>query len=94
MKKVLWMLSFITLIHVSCFAALPPLWQGVEELKVILADKGLAKHLDSGDVIVAIKKTEKGWTIVTNKKRVTALVTYETAERPGPQPFKVKFVEG
>jgi hypothetical protein len=93
MKKVLLSVFLLTLFQCHAFAALPPLWQGVQELKVILADKRLGNYLDAGDVITAIKKNEKGWIIITNKKRVTAEVSYESSSKPGPVQFSVKFKE-
>ena len=94
MKKILGGLLLFIAIQGQSFAALPPLWQGVEELKVILADKRLGDYLDAGDVITAIKKTEEGWIIITNKKRVTVNLTYEKSSKPGPVQFRISFFEG
>lgn len=91
MKKTLLGVLLLTLVQGHSFAVLPPLWQGVDELKVILNDKSLGNYLDSGDAISSIKKTEKGWVIVTNKKRVTAEVTYENVTKPGPATFSIKY---
>ena len=91
MKKFLITLLLFTAIQGQTFAILPPLWQGVQELKVILADKQLGDYLDAGDAISAVKKTEDGWIIVTNKKRVAVHITYEPASKPGPVQFRISF---
>lgn len=94
MKKILASFLFFIAVQAQSFAALPPLWQGVQELKVILADKRLGDYLDAGDVITSIKKTEEGWVIITNKKRVTVNLTYEKSSKPGPVQFRISFLEG
>ena len=52
-------------ISTSCFAILPPAWEGVRELKAILDDKQLSQYLESGDVIEKIEHLESGWQIMT-----------------------------
>lgn len=72
-------------------AALPPLWQNVAELKSILSDKKLGDYLDSGEAIIVIKKTEKGWLFVTNHHELPVHVIYKDAKMPGPAEFDIKF---
>lgn len=92
MKKIFFGLILLIAIQGQSFAVLPPLWQGVQELKTILNDKRLGEYLDSGDVITSIKKTDDGWVIITNKKNVAVQVSYEHSPRPGPVPFSLKFM--
>lgn len=94
MKKILFGAILFTSIQTSIFAALPPLWQNVQELKIILNDKRLGDFLNSGDVIQSVKKTDDGWIIVTNHKRLNVKVQYENSQNPGPVQFRISFQEG
>jgi hypothetical protein len=78
-------------INGSVTAALPPLWQNVAELKAIFADKNLGDHLDSGDAIIVIKKTEKGWLFVTNHHELPVHVINKDSTTPGPVQFDIEY---
>ena len=85
-----WLFLFCILFG-SVNAALPPLWQNVAELKAIFNDDKLGSHLESGDAIMDIKKTENGWLIVTNHRAVPVIVKYKEATMPGPAQFDIEF---
>ncbi len=72
-------------------AALPPLWQNVAELKSILSDEHLGSHLESGESIILIKKTEKGWLIITNHHELPVHIKYKEATMPGPAQYDIEF---
>ena len=72
---------------------LPPLYQGVKELQSILSSPELGQKLESGDVIEKIKKTEQGYTIVTNKRELSIEVEYQKTGKIGPAPYVLKFGE-
>lgn len=75
----------------SVYAALPPLWQNVAELKSILSDEHLGSHLESGEVILEIKKIDQGWLIITNHQELPIHITYKESKMPGPAQFNVEF---
>jgi hypothetical protein len=72
-------------------AALPPLYQGMKEIKAIFDDPDLLKYLTSADVIQDISKTEKGYLIKTNKQQLSVKVIYEASNVPGPVKFHLTF---
>jgi hypothetical protein len=75
----------------SLCAALPPLWQNVAELKSILSDEHLGSHLESGEAILDIKKTDQGWLIITNHHELPVHITYKESQMPGPAKFNIEF---
>ena len=75
----------------SLYATLPPLWQNVAELKSILSDEHLGSHLESGEVILDIKKTDQGWMIITNHHELPIHIVYKESKMPGPAQFNVEF---
>lgn len=79
------------LLSATCYAILPPAWEGVREIKAILDDSELANYLESGDAIQAIEKTETGWAIQTNHSKIDVEVTVLPQDMPGPQKFDLKF---
>lgn len=87
MKKIL---AFLALSS-SCYAVLPPAWEGVREIKMILEDKELKDYLESGDVIDSISKTDKGWAIRTNHGTIEIEVQRLPQNTPGPAQFELKF---
>lgn len=91
MKKLLALCGASLAVSTSLFAALPPLYQGIEELKTILADEKLGQLLQSGEVIEDISKNNDGYLITTNRHRLQAQVVYEPAARPGPAQFHIVF---
>lgn len=89
MKK---QLFFLCLLAVqTATAALPPLWQSVNEIKTILDDPRFGTELESGELILKIKKTDEGWLIVTNRHRLYVKVIEQPQTRPGPAKFTLEF---
>lgn len=92
MKKYLFFFfSFIAVQTVS--AALPPLWQSVNEIKAILDDPELGVKLASGEMILKIKRSEEGWSIVTSRHYLAVRVIPQPQTMPGPAKFKLEFEE-
>ena len=91
MKKITVAVLTLLLAHTSLSAALPPAWQHVAEVKAILNDPQLKYLLTSGDLIQEIKKSEDGWTIITNHHELHARVVYKQQSMPGPAKFIIEF---
>lgn len=77
----------------SANAALPPLWQGVNEVKAILEDQQLSNALPSGDVLIKIVKKPDGYLLITNKRKVLVKIIPQESAMPGPTKFKLEFGE-
>lgn len=91
MKKLLTLSVLGVMVSSNAFAVLPPLWQGVNEIKAILEDQHLSNALPSGDVILKIIKIHDGYMIITNKRKAFIKVNYEPNQQPGPAKFKIEF---
>ena len=91
MKKLLTLFLLGAMVSGNAFAALPPLWQGVNEIKAILEDQQLSNVIPSGDVILKIIKIRDGYLVVTNKRKAFVKVNYEQNQQPGPVKFKIEF---
>lgn len=72
-------------------ALLPPLWEGVSEIKAILTDEHLKDYLDSAEIIEQITKVSNGYLIKTNRSELLAEVKTLPQERPGPAKFEIQF---
>lgn len=75
----------------SAFAVLPPAWQGIKELQAILQNRELSQHLDSGDYIEGINRSEQGWVLTTNHSLIEIEVKPLQQDVPGPERFELKF---
>lgn len=73
-------------------ALLPPVWQGVAEVKAILNSTELNQYLDSGDILESISKHEEGWIIQTNRSFIYVKVKQEPQSSPGPEKFHLEFI--
>lgn len=73
------------------FAALPPLFEDIAEIKAILDEKRLSQLLESGESIKEIQKIEKGYVIKTNQHKVFVKVIYKPNVMPGPAQFDIEF---
>lgn len=82
---------FFLLLSSPALAVLPPAWEGVRELKAILDDEQLPHYLDSGERIEAIRKTEGGWAIETNRSKIEVELIPLPQSLPGPQQFQLHF---
>jgi len=91
MKKFLFSLVAFVSISAASYAVLPPLWQNVAELKAILEDKRLGDVIQSGEIIVDIRKSDGGWTLITNHNEVNVKVIYQAISKPGPAAFNLEF---
>lgn len=85
------LLAALILVSASAEALLPPVWQGVAEIRAIVNSKELNQYLDSGDILESITKHEEGWIIQTNRSSVFVKVKEEPQDRPGPEKFHLEF---
>ncbi len=72
-------------------ALLPPLYQSTAEIKAILSDEKLSDVLQSGDLILDIKRTDNGYLIVTNQREVEAQIVYKKNHAVGPAKFDIVY---
>lgn len=75
----------------SAEALLPPLYEGISEIKSILISRELDQKLESGDVILSIQKNDNGYEIITNKHRLQVDIIYRPMPHPGPAQFELRF---
>jgi hypothetical protein len=68
-------------------AALPPLYQSMNEFKALLTNQQLIDQLDAAEALVEIKKEKGGFQIVTSKKTLWAELIYDPIEMAGPAKF-------
>ena len=81
----------LSLFSTPLSAALPPVWQGIAEVKAIVSDPTLDKYLDSADILEGIYHTEEGWIIKTNRDELLVEVVPTPQSMPGPMHFELKF---
>ena len=92
MKKIAYVfLGMCLLTSMPIFAILPPLYQNIKEITSILESSEISQKLQSGDVILEIKKNEQGYDIITNKRHLFIEVKYLPTQRMGPAEFKLIF---
>jgi hypothetical protein len=91
MKKFGLILGAFMAMQGGLWGALPPLYQGLAELKAILNNSQLSQQLQAGEVITSIKKTDHGYQIITNQHTLDANVVFKEQAQPGPAQFDIKF---
>lgn len=84
-------LPILFLSFASAEAILPPVWQGVAEVRAILDSSELNQHLNSGDILESIIKNDDGWTIQTNRNSIHVKVVPEPQNMPGKEKFHIEF---
>lgn len=89
MKKIAFFLLLVC--SAPAFALLPPLYHSLNEFKALVESPELDKHLDSGEAIIAIRRTEKGLVVITNKHLLFVEIENVPADVVGPATFKLKF---
>jgi hypothetical protein len=72
-------------------AALPPLFQTAEEIQTILKPDELSNVLPAGEPIIEIRRTDKGYELLTLRYRIQAEIKYISQPYPGPAQFKVHY---
>jgi len=94
MKKLLLGLFLFIITCSAGFAVLPPFYQSTREIKDLLSDKRLAEKLGSGQMILEVNRTEKGYLIITPKKRLEIDVHYHFSKfTVGPSQYEFYFHE-
>ena len=78
-------------IAAPCQALLPPVWQGIAEVKAIINDPRLRDYLNSGEVLEGITRKDTGWVIHTNQSQVKVEVVPLPQSMPGPEKFDLRF---
>jgi hypothetical protein len=88
MKKICfsWLALFLMGINFS-EGALPPLYQSIHEFSMLLENPELSKKLESGELIISIKRIDNGLEITTNKHSLYAEIVNDPMKMPGPQKF-------
>jgi hypothetical protein len=91
MKKITSLVLVMLGFSLSAHAALPPLYQSLNEYKALLNDARLAKSMTSAEMIKDIKRTDAGFEIMTNLQTIQVQVIPLPQGQPGPQQFSFKF---
>lgn len=91
MKKILAILFGCMSLSSSLSALLPPLYQSTAEIKAVLSDEKLSDVLQSGDLIMDIKRIDGGYLIVTNHREIEAQIVYKKNHSIGPAKFDVVY---
>ena len=73
------------------YAALPPLYQSLNEYKALLKSHELAEKLGSAEGIKDIQRTEQGFLITTHRYNLNVEIVYEPLPYPGPAQFHFVF---
>ncbi len=93
MKKFMGLIATFLLFSVPTFALLPPLYEGIKEVKTILASSDLSQKLQSGEVLETIQKNDSGYLITTNKHQLQVDVVYSQTGKIGPAEYELHFHE-
>ncbi|MGM0439619.1 MAG: hypothetical protein ACQEP8_00710 [Chlamydiota bacterium] len=76
----------------SLFAVLPPLYQGIDEVKAILDSSQIENYIGSHEVLENIINTKGGYLIVTSHSNIFVEVIYkDMGEMAGPSQFDLEF---
>lgn len=90
MKKLALILLGVMCISQSGFAILSPLNQSIKELHALIHDPN-TKKLGNGNAIIDIRKSEKGYVLVTAENEMEVDMIYTPVKRPGPVKFEFVF---
>jgi len=72
-------------------AALPPLYESLNEYKSLLNNPELAEKIGSGEPIKNIKRTENGFLVTGNRFTLNVDLIFEPQNHPGPSKFHFIF---
>lgn len=73
-------------------AVLPPLYQNKKEIEAILNSPELSKAIPEGESLEEIRKTDKGYLVITRRYLVVVLVRYHRMKQMvGPAKFTLEF---
>lgn len=93
MKKFMGLIATFLLFSTPAFALLPPLYEGIKEVKTILASSDLSQKLQSGEILETIQKNDAGYLITTNQHQLQVDVTYKQTGKIGPAEYELRFHE-
>jgi hypothetical protein len=73
------------------FGLLPPLYESLAEFKSLINDERLPQSLDSGELILDVKKRDGSFIVTTNKRAIVITVVHEKSNVIGPAKFHLQF---
>ncbi len=89
MKK---LLCILALIPTFAFAALPPLYQSVNEFQAILESKELSVYFPAGESIQDIRRmSEELFVVQSEQRKVYVEIHYTPKQKVGPLQFQLVF---
>ncbi len=91
MKKIIFTLALFMFAGNISYAALPPLYQGIREIKAIIEHQEFSENLGSHEVVMDIVRIEQGYLIITNYSHMIVEVVYLPQEMSGPGQFELIF---
>lgn len=91
MKKNVCLFLAAIALQLPAYSLMPPIWEDVSQIEAILNDPHLKDHLESGDALLGIKRTKKGWVIITNHKKLHVKVQALPQSMPGPGHYAIEF---
>lgn len=91
--KVYILIGCLLLLGTHIEAALPPLYQSLNEYKALLVNPQLTEKLTSADLIQSIQRESSSFLIKTNKHTLKIDVIYDPQKSPGPAKYHFVFHE-
>lgn len=91
MKKFMGLVATFLLFSAPTFALLPPLYEGIKEVKTILASSELSQKLQSGEILEKIQKNDSGYVITTSQHQLQVDVIYSQTGKIGPAEYELRF---
>ena len=91
MKKVVVFSILAMGFSMSAVAALPPLYESINEYKTLLNDFHMTHKLESAELITSITRRDSEFVVETNKHRLTVKIISDPQNMPGPSKFHLEF---
>lgn len=91
MRKVFFTLLFLGMTSSPLFAILSPINQSIKEIDAIVRSNEITQNFNQADTIQEIRKTDGGYVVTSEDKRMVVDVVYTPSQTPGPQQFKLVF---
>lgn len=92
MKRIIFTILFLFALSTS-YAALPPLYHTLNEIKGIINDERLTEMLGSAEGITKIERNENGYLVTSYRYQIQVDVNYLPQPYPGSGKFELKFHE-
>jgi hypothetical protein len=91
MKKFICLFLCVAGFAAPSFAALPPIYQSLKELQMLVQDPRLAQQFKPGEMITCIQKDGDHFVVSSKQSEVIVGIVYEQLEQPGPARFHFDF---